>query len=306
MPIVISHEEVKHTRTSRMREDGKSTARTDFIVPPADNLTSPQAFLSEQSSFRHLRTHFHHNDQFQIFVEGGGTNASHVIQPFQVHFTRKHTPYGPINANELGCKFLTLRRQKDPGAQYLPESREKLESFELRNPWQVTGKVAFPEVGSGVKRRPVDGVHDENGLDAQAITMEPNAKGFGPDASTSSGQYIAVLGGSLIYEEKEYGAISLVWLDAAEGAFPLQAGAKGLNAVALNFPQKQATPASSTDKPQGELKVWQCVLCAFVYDEVAGMPEEGIPPGTRWEDVPDTFGCPDCSASKADFEMIEI
>jgi len=74
----------------------------------------------------------------------------------------------------------------------------------------------------------------------------------------------------------------------------------------LNFPQKLVAPASPPDKPQGELKVWQCVLCAFVYDEVAGMPEEGIPPGTRWEDVPDTFGCPDCSASKADFEMIEI
>ena len=36
------------------------------------------------------------------------------------------------------------------------------------------------------------------------------------------------------------------------------------------------------------------------------MPEEGIAPGTRWADVPDTFGCPDCSAKKADFEMIEL
>lgn len=53
-------------------------------------------------------------------------------------------------------------------------------------------------------------------------------------------------------------------------------------------------------------KVWQCVLCGFTYDEAAGMPGEGIPPGTRWADVPETWVCPDCSAPKSDFEMVEI
>ncbi|HUF81483.1 MAG TPA: rubredoxin [Burkholderiales bacterium] len=50
----------------------------------------------------------------------------------------------------------------------------------------------------------------------------------------------------------------------------------------------------------------QCLLCAFVYDEEAGLPEEGIAPGTRWEDVPETWSCPDCSATKRDFVMVEI
>ena len=52
-------------------------------------------------------------------------------------------------------------------------------------------------------------------------------------------------------------------------------------------------------------KVWTCVLCGFVYDEAMGMPEHGIPTGTRWEDVPEDWCCPDCSVSKSDFEMIE-
>ena len=34
------------------------------------------------------------------------------------------------------------------------------------------------------------------------------------------------------------------------------------------------------------------------------MPGEGIAPGTRWQDVPETWGCPDCSASKGDFQMM--
>lgn len=49
---------------------------------------------------------------------------------------------------------------------------------------------------------------------------------------------------------------------------------------------------------------WVCVLCGFVYDEALGIPDEGIAPGTRWEDVPEDWSCPHCSASKADFEMV--
>jgi len=50
---------------------------------------------------------------------------------------------------------------------------------------------------------------------------------------------------------------------------------------------------------------WECVVCGFIYDEAKGLPEEGIAPGTAWEDVPEDWECPDCGVSKADFEMIE-
>lgn len=33
-----------------------------------------------------------------------------------------------------------------------------------------------------------------------------------------------------------------------------------------------------------EFRTWMCLICGFVYDEAAGLPDEGIPPGTRWED----------------------
>ena len=49
---------------------------------------------------------------------------------------------------------------------------------------------------------------------------------------------------------------------------------------------------------------YMCVICGLVYDEAEGCPEDGIEPGTRWEDVPLTWGCPDCGATKDDFEMI--
>ncbi len=54
------------------------------------------------------------------------------------------------------------------------------------------------------------------------------------------------------------------------------------------------------------MKVWECAVCGFIYDEAQGIPEEGIPAGTRWEDVPDTWICPDCGAGKSVFDMVEI
>ena len=53
-------------------------------------------------------------------------------------------------------------------------------------------------------------------------------------------------------------------------------------------------------------KTYMCVICGFVYDEEMGLPDEGVAPGTRWEDIPDAWRCPDCGASKEDFEMVEI
>lgn len=54
------------------------------------------------------------------------------------------------------------------------------------------------------------------------------------------------------------------------------------------------------------MKTYVCLVCGFVYDEVAGSPEHGIAPGTLWDDVPDDWLCPDCGVGKADFELVEL
>jgi len=50
---------------------------------------------------------------------------------------------------------------------------------------------------------------------------------------------------------------------------------------------------------------WQCYFCAHIYDEALGDPDSGIAAGTRWEDVPADWCCPDCGATKADFAPME-
>ena len=55
-----------------------------------------------------------------------------------------------------------------------------------------------------------------------------------------------------------------------------------------------------------EFKTYMCLICGWVYDESAGLPEEGIAPGTLWKDVPMNWTCPECGARKEDFEMMAM
>jgi rubredoxin len=52
------------------------------------------------------------------------------------------------------------------------------------------------------------------------------------------------------------------------------------------------------------MKKWVCTVCGFEYDEEVGIPDEGIAPGTKFEDIPDDWVCPTCGASKDDFEQV--
>jgi rubredoxin len=47
---------------------------------------------------------------------------------------------------------------------------------------------------------------------------------------------------------------------------------------------------------------YMCESCGFIYDPEVGDPDGGIPAGTEFDDIPDTWFCPVCGARKADFE----
>ncbi len=55
-----------------------------------------------------------------------------------------------------------------------------------------------------------------------------------------------------------------------------------------------------------EYKTYMCLICGWLYNEATGAAEDGIPPGTRWEDVPINWTCPECGARKDDFEMVVV
>jgi rubredoxin len=78
--------------------------------------------------------------------------------------------------------------------------------------------------------------------------------------------------------------------------------------IPLSFPgcplkSNPHPPAITTDLV---MKRYMCVICGFIYEEERGLPEEGIAPGTKWEDIPLNWKCPECGAGKEDFELVEI
>jgi rubredoxin len=50
---------------------------------------------------------------------------------------------------------------------------------------------------------------------------------------------------------------------------------------------------------------YKCLNCGTIYDEALGVPEDGLTPGTRWEDVPEDWICPECGSEKRDFTLID-
>ena len=41
-----------------------------------------------------------------------------------------------------------------------------------------------------------------------------------------------------------------------------------------------------------------CEVCGWIYDEALGVPESGIAPNTKFEDLPEDFVCPLCGVGK--------
>ncbi len=47
---------------------------------------------------------------------------------------------------------------------------------------------------------------------------------------------------------------------------------------------------------------YQCGGCGYIYDPAIGDPDNDIPPGVEFEDLPEDWKCPECGASKAMFK----
>jgi rubredoxin len=53
-----------------------------------------------------------------------------------------------------------------------------------------------------------------------------------------------------------------------------------------------------------DYRKYQCSVCGHIYDEEEGDEETGIAPGTRWEDIPDDWRCPECGAEKSEYALM--
>jgi flavin reductase (DIM6/NTAB) family NADH-FMN oxidoreductase RutF/rubredoxin len=71
-------------------------------------------------------------------------------------------------------------------------------------------------------------------------------------------------------------------------------------------PRTAATYHQEKEKNKGivTMKKYKCTLCGYIYDPAIGDPANGIEPGTSFDDLPDDWTCPECGASKDEFEPL--
>jgi rubredoxin len=53
------------------------------------------------------------------------------------------------------------------------------------------------------------------------------------------------------------------------------------------------------------MEKWECQACGYVYDPTVGDPDNGVAPGTKFEDIPDTWVCPQCGVGKELFSKVD-
>jgi len=49
---------------------------------------------------------------------------------------------------------------------------------------------------------------------------------------------------------------------------------------------------------------YECEVCGYIYDPATGDPDNGVAPGTQWEDVSEDWLCPLCSVDKSMFNPV--
>lgn len=52
------------------------------------------------------------------------------------------------------------------------------------------------------------------------------------------------------------------------------------------------------------MEKWECMVCGYIYDPAKGDPDHGVAPGTKFEDIPDSWVCPECGVSKDNFRKL--
>ncbi|HYC47439.1 MAG TPA: hypothetical protein VED01_18350 [Burkholderiales bacterium] len=237
MPQIAAYSTASAGRKQRSVPGGLAW-RTDFFTPTEGLENAPMAFLSESTSGRVIRTHYHALDQFHVVVSGGGTLGRRALGLNMVHFARAYTPYGPMTAGAHGLGFISLYARRDPGAHYLPEHTNALKSMVGRKPGQVSEMPIFGQTLQ-THVHAFERIHDDMGLAAYSISLPAGARALAPDASASGGQYIVVTGGALMHDDSEYRALALVFAPPEDPPFELIAGASGLQVLVLHFPHQE-------------------------------------------------------------------
>jgi hypothetical protein len=231
---------------------GDNYFKGEWMESGDDPVLSPTVFLIEQPPNATLVPHFHRQNQFQLFVGGGGTLGKHAVETVTVHYAGAYTGYGPLISGSEGIKYFTIRPVCEAGMMSLDEARDKM----IRGPkrHESVGPVrVLDEAGRRAATRDLDkqGEHfllaiSDEGLGVGEVCLDRGQSMNVQRHAASQGEFIVVLSGRLQFGERELTEWESIFVSADE-PFPDLLGAEGgAQCVILHCPPREKVYFPST------------------------------------------------------------
>lgn len=237
MIIVGSQQTADSNRTFFRRDNGHEYWRSDYFESPNGSVCSPQAYLIEQPATIANPTHFHIQNQFQLFTSGEGVIGRHPIKPLLIHYAGAYTGYGPIVSGAETLNYITFRAIRDPGAQFLPAAAHAFKKGPKRH-MTYSLSLMLPEQRENLTRTELNWLHppEPDGL-AIGIQRLPSSTthSYKPTAG-SIGCFMVVMQGSLRFGDRQLSAFEQVFISSDAGEIEYSGGTEPVELLMLHFP----------------------------------------------------------------------
>ncbi len=224
--------------------EGATFHKGEWMETSRDPDLSPTVFLAEQPSDYELLSHFHKENQFQLFVEGGGSIGRQELRPVVVHYAGAYTGYGPVVSDARGLKYFTIRASFDTGYVPLARAREEMPRGPKKHATSPPVEVLTVDDLAALETLTQEVlIPASDGMGAQATRLP--AAGIYPvhHLDKSVGCFVFVIQGTLRCQDRLLGPWENVFLSRGE-ACVLEAGPGGAQLITLWAPPKDKAYSS--------------------------------------------------------------
>ncbi|MDO8703740.1 MAG: hypothetical protein Q7J84_02210 [Sulfuricaulis sp.] len=214
--------------------------KSEWLETGDDPILSPTIFLIEQPPNCTLPSHFHRQNQFQLFVEGAGAIGPTQLAPVTVHYVGAYTGYGPLVSGAQGIQYFTIRPVCESGGILISEAKEKMVRGPKRHASSAPLKPASMEELSRLhKPTTIDVIAvAPDGLGARIVRAPPHAvvqTDFPPQAA---GTFAIVLSGSVLGSGCELSLWDSLFASTRDELPQLCSGPQGAEVIFLFTPAK--------------------------------------------------------------------
>jgi rubredoxin/mannose-6-phosphate isomerase-like protein (cupin superfamily) len=202
-----------------------------------------------------------------------------------------------------------------------PVAASGIKTFSYNKPEKLSGDKMIVELAKSrmlrgrvqvVRSGGENNFHSHDGMDGFWLVLQGRVRFYGPgdEVIGEFGKLEGILlpAGNAYWFESADESVELELLQMS--AFDPRVPTRRVDRAPLRIDPEQVevvdiARAAGADVASGKgekaLQKYICGDCDYEYDPAIGDPTQGIAPGTSFDDLPDTWLCPECGATKAEF-----